>query len=179
MKELIELFSMFFRIGGFTFGGGYAMLPMIQEEIVLKRKWATEEEVLDYFAIGQMTPGIIAVNTATFIGFKRKGTIGAIVATLGMVTPSLIIITAIAAVFEQIINNVMFQHALAGIRIVVVAFIAQGIYKMGKPSIKGKLTACLFVGAATLLLLAVSPIYVIIAGALIGILAKRNERGAK
>ncbi|ONI38217.1 chromate transporter [Candidatus Epulonipiscium fishelsonii] len=179
MKELIELFSMFFRIGGFTFGGGYAMLPMIQQEIVIKKQWATEEEVLDYFAIGQMTPGIIAVNTATFVGFKRRGIVGAIVATLGMIAPSLIIITIIAAIFDQVINNVMVQHALSGIRIVVVAFIAQGIYKMGKPSIKGKLTACLFVMAAILLLINVSPIYVIISGALIGLFAKHNERGAK
>jgi chromate transporter len=89
MKELWQLFIIFCRIGGFTFGGGYAMLPMMQKEIVEKRNWATDQEMLDYYAIGQSTPGIIAVNTATFIGYKRKGIIGAVVATAGMVFPSL------------------------------------------------------------------------------------------
>ena len=97
MRELLELFFIFFRIGGFTFGGGYAMLPAIQMELVEKRKWATNEEIIDYYAISQCTPGIIAVNTATFIGYKRKGVIGGIVATLGMVAPSLTIITIIAS----------------------------------------------------------------------------------
>ena len=92
MKTLIDLFFTFCRIGGLTFGGGYAMLPMIQKEIVEEKKWATEEEVLDYYAVGQCTPGIIAVNTATFIGYKVQGIIGAIVATLGVVFPSYIII---------------------------------------------------------------------------------------
>ena len=97
MKELADLFLSFCRIGGFTFGGGYAMLPMIQKEIVEQRKWATEEEVMDYFAIGQCTPGVIAVNTATFIGYKRKGILGGIAATAGVVFPSIIIVTIIAA----------------------------------------------------------------------------------
>ena len=96
MKELLELFGVFFRIGAFTFGGGYAMLPIIQREVVEKRGWASDEEVIDYYAIGQSTPGIIAVNTATFIGFKNKGIMGAIFATLGMISPSLVIITIIA-----------------------------------------------------------------------------------
>ena len=97
MKELFELFWMFFRIGGFTFGGGYAMLPMIQHEIVEKRKWATDEEIMNYYAVGQCTPGVIAVNTATFIGYKRKGIPGGIFATLGVIAPSIVIITVIAA----------------------------------------------------------------------------------
>ena len=101
MKTLIDLFFTFCRIGGLTFGGGYAMLPMIQKEIVEEKKWATEEEVLDYYAVGQCTPGIIAVNTATFIGYKVQGIIGAIVATLGVVFPSLIIITIIAALLKN------------------------------------------------------------------------------
>ncbi|HLS53535.1 MAG TPA: chromate transporter, partial [Tissierellaceae bacterium] len=93
MQELIQLFIVFFRMGAFTFGGGYAMLPIIQEEIVDKRGWATNEEVIDYYAIGQCTPGIIAVNTATFVGYKRKGIMGGVFATLGLVSPSIIIIT--------------------------------------------------------------------------------------
>ena len=95
MKELWELFIVFAKIGGFTFGGGYAMLPILQREVVENRNWATSEELMDYYAIGQCTPGIIAVNTATFIGYKRKGIIGGIVATIGCVFPSLVIIMII------------------------------------------------------------------------------------
>ena len=97
MKELFDLFITFARIGGLTFGGGYAMLPILQREVVEKNKWATDEELMDYYAIGQCTPGVIAVNTATFIGQKNKGIMGGVMATLGVVTPSLIIITLIAA----------------------------------------------------------------------------------
>ena len=101
MKELWELFSSFARIGGFTFGGGYAMLPMLQKEVVEKRQWATEDEMLDYFAIGQCTPGVIFINTATFIGYKQKGIPGAIAATVGSVFPSLCIVMFIAAVLKN------------------------------------------------------------------------------
>ena len=123
MKTLIDLFFTFCRIGGLTFGGGYAMLPMIQKEIVEEKKWATEEEVLDYYAVGQCTPGIIAVNTATFIGYKVQGIIGAIVATLGVVFPSLIIITIIAALLKNFASYAIIQHAFSGIRVVVIALI--------------------------------------------------------
>lgn len=97
MKEYLKLFFTFAKIGCFTFGGGYAMLPLLQREIVEKNSWAEEEELMDYFAIGQCTPGIIAVNTATFIGYKRKGIIGGIFATHWTYIPSLVIITIIAA----------------------------------------------------------------------------------
>ena len=97
MRELLDLFFTFARIGGLTFGGGYAMLPMLQKEVVERRGWATNEELMDYYAIGQCTPGIIAVNTATFIGNKTRGVVGGVVATLGVVFPSLVIITIIAA----------------------------------------------------------------------------------
>ena len=101
MKDLFQLFFSFARIGGFTFGGGYAMLPMLQKEIVEKFGWVTEDELMDYYAIGQCTPGIIAVNTATFVGYKLKKLPGAIVATLGVITPSIIIITLIAAFLQN------------------------------------------------------------------------------
>jgi len=95
MKELLDMFLTFARIGGFTFGGGYAMLPMLQKEVVNGRHWATDEELMDYYAIGQCTPGIIAVNTATFVGYKNRGIPGAIAATLGVIAPSLVIIMII------------------------------------------------------------------------------------
>jgi len=102
MRQLWELFVSFFKIGLFTFGGGYAMLPMLQREIVDHHKWVTEEDVLDYYAIGQCTPGVIAVNTATFVGTKLRGWIGGLVATAAVVTPSVIIISVI---IKRFINN--------------------------------------------------------------------------
>ena len=113
MKELWELFIVFAKIGGFTFGGGYAMLPILQREVVENRNWATSEELMDYYAIGQCTPGIIAVNTATFIGYKRKGIIGGIVATIGCVFPSLVIIMIIAAFINSFTHIVWVQVPLS------------------------------------------------------------------
>ena len=101
MKELFDLFWTFCKIGALTFGGGYAMLPLIQREIVENKKWSTEKEILDYYAVGQCTPGVIAVNTATFIGYKLKGIIGGIVATLGVIFPSIVIILIIATFLQN------------------------------------------------------------------------------
>ena len=119
MNQLLDLFLTFARIGGLTFGGGYAMLPILQREVVEKRHWATEEELMDYYAIGQCTPGIIAVNTATFVGQGLAGSIGGIVATLGVVFPSLIIITIIAAFIQNfsdlaIVQNDVMDYAYNG-----------------------------------------------------------------
>lgn len=170
MKELIELFSIFFKMGAFTFGGGYAMLPIIQEEIVNKRNWATDEEILDYYAIGQSTPGIIAVNTATFIGYNQRGITGGIIATLGIVAPSIIIITIIAAFFKNFQDYVMIQHALKGIRVVVAALILNAVIKMYKDSVKDWVGIVLFVISFLLLVfLDITPIIVIIASAIVGI----------
>ena len=119
MKEFLNLFMAFFRIGAFTFGGGYAMLPMLQKEVVEKYHWATEDEIMDYFAIGQCTPGIIAVNTATFVGYKTKGVLGGIVATLGIVSPSLIIITLIAAFLQNFADLAVVKYAFNGICVIV------------------------------------------------------------
>ena len=101
LRELLDLFLTFVRIGGLTFGGGYAMLPMLQREVVENKGWATEEELADYYAIGQCTPGVIAVNTATFIGNKRHGILGGIAATAGVIFPSLVIITLLAPYLGQ------------------------------------------------------------------------------
>ncbi|MEF9968430.1 MAG: chromate transporter, partial [Longicatena sp.] len=114
MKIYWDLYSTWFKIGLFTFGGGYAMLPLIEKEVIEKHHWATEEEVLDYYAIGQCTPGIIAVNTATFIGYFQKGLLGAIVATLGVVSPSIVIITIIATILPTFQDFPVVQHALNG-----------------------------------------------------------------
>ena len=173
MKTLIDLFFTFCRIGGLTFGGGYAMLPIIQKEIVEEKKWATEEEVLDYYAVGQCTPGIIAVNTATFIGYKVHGIIGAIVATLGVVFPSLIIITIIAALLKNFANYSIVQHAFSGIRVVVIALIVSAILKLAKTSIKNSTSLIIAIIAFILVAFVnLSPIYIVIAAACIGLILK-------
>ncbi|MBR2663386.1 MAG: chromate transporter [Clostridia bacterium] len=144
MKELADLFITFARIGDLTFGGGYAMLPMLQREVVEKRGWAANEELMDYYAIGQCTPGIIAVNTATFIGNKTKGVIGGIVATLGVVFPSLIIISIIAAFISNFAELAAVRNAFAGIRVCVVVLILNAVIKLGKASVKDAVGAAIF-----------------------------------
>ena len=171
MTDLWILFWSFARIGCFTFGGGYAMLPMLQKEIVEKLAWATEPEIMDYFAIGQCTPGVIAVNTATFIGYKRKGAIGGIIATLGIIFPSIVIITAIASILSNFSNLLIVQHAFAGIRIIVAALVLKVVLTMYKTAVKDGITLLIFIISLLLgLLIDISPIYFIITAALIGIL---------
>ena len=136
MKELFQLFLTFAKIGGFTFGGGYAMLPIMQRELVEKNEWVTNDELLNYYAVGQCTPGIIAVNTATFVGYKRKGVLGSIFSTVGMVTPSVIIIMLIATFLKNFASYPVVQSAFAGIRIAVCATILVSIVNLWKKSVK-------------------------------------------
>lgn len=162
-------------MGAFTFGGGYAMLPIIQKEIVEKRNWATDEEIIDYYAIGQCTPGIIAVNTATFIGYKRKGVMGAIIATLGLVAPSLIFISIIAKFFKEFQDIRTVQYAFNGIQVVVVALIAITVKNMFKQSVKDNYGIILFILAFIIIaFLKLSPIIAVVSSALVGILKFRN-----
>jgi chromate transporter len=179
LKELLELFWAFCRIGGLTFGGGYAMLPMLQAEVVDKYKWATEEELLDYYAVGQATPGIIAVNTATFIGYKNKGIIGALFATAGVVFPSLVIIMIIAGLIKNFSDIQVVQHAFSGVRIVVCVLILNAVIKLWKNSVKGKLGIIIFIlSFVAAALLKISPIYIVIISAIVGLLTK-YKRGEK
>lgn len=150
MNEFLQLFLVFAQVGVCTFGGGYAMLPILQREVVEKRGWCSEDELADYFAIGQCTPGVIAVNTATFVGSKRKGIPGGIVATLGMVFPSVVIITIIAAFLQNFAHIPAVGHAFAGVRAAVVALIASSVWKLAKTTIKNWWGGALF--AAVLLL---------------------------
>lgn len=136
IKSLGQLFWSFFKIGGLTFGGGLTMLPMLERELVDKRNWVTEEELLDCYAIGQCTPGIIAVNTATFVGYKREKVAGGIIATLGMVCPSILIITVVALFLRNFMDNVWFGHAIMGIRGVVCALLVNTVINLGKKSLK-------------------------------------------
>lgn len=176
MKELLEMFVIFARIGGFTFGGGYAMLPMLEKEVVNNKHWATEEELMDYYAIGQCTPGIIAINTATFIGYKVKGIPGAIFATLGVIAPSLVIITVIAAFISNFIELEFVKSAFAGIRACVCILILNAVVKLAKKALVDKATVVLFLIILALSLFTdISPaILVVIAGAA-GIILKGKK----
>ena len=170
MKILWQLFSAFFRIGAFTFGGGYAMLSLIQKEIVENKKWATDEEILDYYAVAQCTPGVIAVNTATFIGYKKKGVIGAIAATLGVVLPSLIIISIIASVLQNFMEYQIVKHIFGGIRVAVAVLIVNAVITMGKKAIVDKFCLSLAVISFLISLIfpSVSPVFIVLAAALLG-----------
>ena len=173
MKELLDLFLTFARIGGLTFGGGYAMLPMLQKEVVDKRGWATNEELMDYYAIGQCTPGVIAVNTATFIGNKNRGVIGGIFATLGVVFPSLVIITIITAFISNFADLAVVKNAFAGIRVCVFILILNAVVKLAKSSVKDAVTLgiCLLVLLGSLFLDISSIVFVVAAG-IIGVIAR-------
>lgn len=170
MRKLLHLFLMFFKIGLFTFGGGYAMLPLLQAEIVKKRRWATDEELLDLYSIGQCTPGIISVNVATFMGYRQAGIAGACAATLGMVMPSLIIITLLAAVLDRYMHNRYVSYAFAGIRICVVALILGIIYDLWKKGITDYKGAGIFAGALLLLLgFNLSAVWIVILAGIAGL----------
>ena len=174
IKTLWELFSIFFKIGLCTFGGGIAMLPILERDLVENRRWATEGELLDYFAIGQATPGIIAVNVATFIGYKKARVIGGCVATFGMVCPSLIIITLIALFISNFADIWWVQKALTGINVAVAAILTSAVYKFAKKSVKDVFGFCLLViSFVAIFVFNVGTIWVIIGSALLGIILAR------
>ena len=176
MKELLELFLTFAKIGVMTFGGGMAMLPILEREVVQNKHWATEEELVDYFAIGQCTPGIIAVNTATFVGQKRKGAMGGIAATLGVVFPSLVIITILAGLITNFAHLAWVQNAFAGIQVCVCVLILNAVLKLLKKSVVDKRTAVIFVIVLLgNMLLSVSPVWFVLLSALSGIVLKNLE----
>ena len=176
-----ELFLTFAKIGVMTFGGGMAMLPILEREVVQNKHWATEEELVDYFAIGQCTPGIIAVNTATFVGQKRNGAMGGITATLGVVFPSLVIITILAGLITNFAHLAWVQNAFAGIQGCVCVLILNAVLKLLKKSVVDKRTAVIFVIVLLgNMLLSVSPVWFVLLSALSGIVLKNLEgRAAK
>lgn len=171
MKEYWDLFYTFCKLGAFTFGGGYAMLPLIEKEIVEKHKWATQEEIMDYYAVAQCTPGIIAVNVATFVGYYRKHILGGIVATIGVVFPSIIIILIIASLLQNYSSLAVVQHALGGIRVAVCVLILNAVVKLWKSGIKDRYGIVVF---ATSLIIAsftsVPTVAIVVAAAFAGFL---------
>lgn len=173
MKELMTLFLTFAKVGVMTFGGGYAMLPILQREVVENKGWAADEELTDYFAIGQCTPGVIAVNTATFIGRKQKGILGGIAATLGVVFPSLIIISILAGIIANFSHLTWVQHAFAGIRVCVCVLIFNAVVKLWKSAVKDVWGWIIFLAILGVSLFTpVSPVICVLSAAVIGIVVQ-------
>lgn len=184
MSEYLQLLISFFKVGLFTFGGGYAMLPILQREIIEARQWVSEEELLDCYAIGQCTPGVIAVNTATYIGFKRKGVLGSVLATFAIVLPSFLIISFIALFLRNFADNVYVSYAFMGIRVAVAVLVADALIKLYRKGVKGALANGIF-AAAFLYSLApqffpvlggyFSPVWIVLAAVLLGVFLAWKE----
>jgi len=175
MPILLELFLTFAKMGAVTFGGGYAMLPILQREVVEKRHWATNDELTDYYAVGQCTPGIIAVNTATFIGTKLAGTVGGVIATLGVVFPSIVIITIIAMFLTNFADLPVVKNAFAGIRVCVCVLIFNAVFKLLKGAVIDHLTKILFVAVVIISTVTdLSPAILVVLAGLIGLWAKKK-----
>ena len=169
--QFVNLYFTFAKIGAFTFGGGLAMMPMMQRELIQKRGWITEEDLIDYYAIGQSTPGIVAVNVSTFVGFRQLGILGGIVATLGMVTPSLVIIMILAGLINSISDYPLVQRALKGINVAGAALLTSVIVNFMKKTIKNIWNAVFMVIAFLLVfILKIPSFYIIIAALACGIL---------
>ena len=176
MNIYLDLFLTFAKVGVCTFGGGYAMLPILQREVVEKKGWATDEELTDYFAIGQCTPGIIAVNTATFIGHKLKGPIGGILTTLGVVAPSVVIISIIAAFLQNFADNPYVIHAFNGVRACVCVLILNAVLKLRKSSVIDQPTMVIFLAVFLLSAIwGIAPALVVVVAGVIGLALKRMK----
>lgn len=175
-----QLFSSFFRIGLCSFGGGYAMLPLLQREIIDKRGWATQEELADYYAVGQCTPGIIMVNTATFIGYKQRGVLGGIVATLSAVLAPFCIILAVAALLGNFADLPVVKNAFAGVRVCVAVLIFRAVAKLYKNAVPDRWAFGLFLIVLLLgVLTSVSPVLLVLAAGLAGVVLKVWRQAAK
>ena len=171
LKQFLELYFAFVKIGAFTFGGGLAMMPIMQRELIEKRGWVSEEELIDYFAIGQSTPGIIAVNVATFVGYKKLGWLGGIIGTLGVVTPSWVIIMLLAGAISSVDKYPLAQRALRGINVAVAALLTSVIVKFTKNTIKNFLNALFMLLAFALIyFFKVQSVWIILFSLIIGCL---------
>ena len=177
--KLWELFISFAKVGVMTFGGGYAMIPILEREIVEKHSWATSEELMDYYAVGQCTPGVIAVNTATFIGQKQRGVLGGVVATAGIVFPSLVIITLIAGILSNFADIPAVKSAFAAIRVCVCVLIFNAVVKLWKGAVKDKAALVMFLLVFGLsVFLDISPVVFVVTCAFAGIaLTQMGVRG--
>ena len=179
MKELLQIYLKFFKIGAVTFGGGYAMLPILRREIVEKEHWVSEEEIMDFYAISQGLPGIIAVNVGGFIGYSRKKEAGAVAAALGVVSPCLVIITIIAACLSNFQDNIYVRHALSAVSVCVCALILDSIISMWKKGVKDLFGIILFaVMLALMIFTEISPVLMVVLSAVLGIVYKSVQNSA-
>lgn len=170
MKKIFELFYTFFKIGAFTFGGGLAMIPLIHTEMVEKKKWITDDEMVNMIAIAESTPGVIAVNSATYVGYKVGGILGSFFATLGVILPSIVIITIIATFYKQFLAIKAVEYAFYGIRAGVVVLIFNALLKLFKNCPKTAISYILILFSIALsLIFNLSAIYIILIGAFLGI----------
>ncbi len=176
LSELFFLYALFFRMGAVTFGGGYAMLPILRREIIQNRQWMDEETVMDFYALSQGLPGIIAINVSVFIGYKRRHIPGAVAAALGMVSPCIIIISVIAFLLSGFQDNPYVQHALAGISVCVAALILDAVISMWKKGVKDVfgIVLCLVMLCLSVFT-KLSPILLVISCALLGMAAKWKD----
>ena len=180
MKNLIEIFYVFFKVSSFTFGGGYAMLPLLEREVVSLKKWITSEELVDYYAISQTLPGIIAVNVSIFIGRQIRGKRGALVAALGIVTPCLLIISVIAFFFSSVQNNLYVSHALKGMMLGVSALILATVFDLVRKTVVSKLQQLIFLGAFLLIFFtSISPTVVIVLTTIFAFIHYAIRKGLK
>lgn len=169
-KLLVQLFAVFFKIGLFTFGGGLAMLPMLTEELSVKKHWVSRDELIDYFAIGQCTPGIIAVNVATFVGYKKQSVIGAVCATLGMIIPSILVITVLALFFSNFADAPSVKKAFSGINIAVAALLTKVVFTFIKKAVHNVFHALITAAAfAAVVFFRVHTVWIIAAGLITGL----------
>ncbi|MBQ9079683.1 MAG: chromate transporter [Clostridia bacterium] len=172
LKKLVSLFLTFAKIGAFTFGGGYAMIPLIQREAVTKNGWVSDDDIMDIIAIAESTPGPVAINSATFVGYKTAGVLGSAAATLGVVMPSFIVIYLISGVLREFQEIKVIKYAFAGIRAGVIALICKALMNMYKKAPKG-LVGYILMGAAFILaaFVKINAVYIIIAAAVVGIVS--------
>ena len=177
MKDLLQIFYTFFGIGAITFGGGYSMLPLFLKTVAGKHQWATEEEIVDFYSAAQCLPGIIAVNTAMQIGYKKKGVPGLITAAAGMIIPSIIIILIIAAFIGRFLEIAWVGHAFNGIRIAVLALIADAVVNMWKNGVKDVAGLAIFIVSLVIItFIPVTPSAPLITAAVCGIIIKERKR---
>ncbi len=171
LKKVFQLFITFIKIGAFTFGGGYAMVPLIQRETVEKKKWINDDDILEIVAIAESTPGPIAVNSATFVGYKTAGVLGAAAATIGVVLPSFTIIYFISFVIDKFENNTAVKYAFSGIRAGVLALIIKALWTMSKKNAKNIISFIITAFAFIFAALNINVIYIILACAVTGIVS--------
>lgn len=176
MKKIIEMFIAFFKIGAFTFGGGYAMIPLIEEEVVNNKKWIEKNEFMDILVVSQSLPGALAVNCSIFLGYKIGGFLGAIMALLAVILPSFFIIIIIAAFFMQFRNNYYVNAAFKGITAAVPMLVLVGAISLGKGLNKNKITILtIILGLVGLIIFKLHPVVIIIMSAIYGIIFLRKR----